>query len=107
MCHVYDHDVSPVVGCQVVPPSSEISTPPTIPPAASDAVPLMTTSLAPATWTFAAGEVIVEVGAVVSVDRVAGARPLTSEAGWMLPMSASRLTIAWRIAGSGVLTGPA
>src|SRR5438045_1059004 len=39
--HVYVQLLSPIVGCQVAPPSREISTPPTVPPPVSLAVPLM------------------------------------------------------------------
>src|SRR5690349_9432694 len=40
--HVYDHDVVPVAGCQVLPPSVDTSTPATTPPL-SVAVPLTVT----------------------------------------------------------------
>src|SRR5260221_6143728 len=46
------------------------------------------------------GEVIVEVGGVVSVDAVAVVSPEIGEAGWA-PMSANRLTVACCMARSG------
>src|SRR6185312_674812 len=65
----------PLAGCQVWPPSADTSTPPTTPPPTSAAVPL-TLMVEPAeTEEPAAGEVIVECGAVASVDFVAGSRP--------------------------------
>ena len=95
-----------VTGCQVLPPSVEISTPATTPPPASFAVPLMVTaepSENEAPWD---GEVIVEVGGVVSVDAVADVSPGISEAGWA-PMSASTFTVACCMAGSGGVRLPA
>src|SRR4051794_28710011 len=48
--HVYAQLVVPLVtGCQVVPPSVEISTPATMPPPVSDAVPVIVTALPSAT----------------------------------------------------------
>ena len=46
------------------------------------------------------GLLIVELGAVVSVERDAGDRPLISDVG-CAPMSANRLTVACCITGSG------
>src|SRR5258707_13479583 len=89
-----------VTGCQVAPPSVETSTPATTPPPASLGVPLMVTaepSERAAPWE---GEVIVEVGGVVSVDAVAVVSPEIGEAGWA-PMSAKRLTLACCRARSG------
>jgi hypothetical protein len=55
----------------------------------------------------AAGLVIVDVGAVVSVDGDAAARPAMSVVAWA-PMSAKRLTVACCMTGSGdaVVGGP-
>src|SRR3954447_17668871 len=77
---VYVQEERPVAGCHVSLLSVEISTPPTTPPT-SDAVPatLMVAPLenvAPL-----AGEVIVEVGATVSVDLLAAIRPACSVTG--------------------------
>ena len=47
----------------------------------------------------AEGEVIVDVGVAVSVDVLATVRPATRVVG-CTPMSASRLTVAWRIEAS-------
>src|SRR5829696_634580 len=65
--HEYDQAVVPVAGCQVAPPSVEISMPPTTPPM-SEAVPLMVTLVPSATVVGAL--VMVDVGLVVSVDLV-------------------------------------
>ena len=84
----------PVAGCHVVPPSVETSTPATTPPT-SLAVPEIVV-LAPS-WRLApfAGEAMLAVGFVVSVDFVAVLRPSagSSANGWT-PMSANRLTVA-------------
>src|SRR5215813_3288821 len=89
-----------VTGCQVVPPLVEISTPATTPPPASVAVPLMVTAEPSGKAAPADGEVIVDVGGVVSADCVAGVRPDISVAGCTLPMSANRFTVACCAAGS-------
>src|SRR4051794_16946738 len=86
-------------GCQLLPPSVEISTPATTPPT-SDAVP-ETVVLAP--FAIAApveGDVIAEDGAVVSVDALAATSPAVRVAG-CAPMSANRFTVACCIRGSG------
>ena len=69
----------------------DTSTPPTAPPPVSDAVPVIVT--VPETVSPLPGEVIVEVGALVSVDAVAAVSPLWMLPGWT-PMSASTLTVA-------------
>ncbi len=61
-----------VAGCQVEPPSVETSTPATTPPPVSVAVPVIVTALPSGSRFRAVGEVIVEVGGVVSVDFVGG-----------------------------------
>src|SRR5262245_59416948 len=72
-----------------------------MPPPASLAVPVIVTVVP--LWMFAppTGEVIVEVGAAASLDADAATSP-----GWSVPgcapMSASRLTVACRMLGSGV-----
>ena len=60
----------------VVPPSVETSTPATVPPPASDAVPLMMTTVPAAIEAPAAGLEIVDVGAVVSAEALAAAERL-------------------------------
>ena len=60
----------PVAGCHVVPPSVETSTPATIPPPVSAAVPLIVTLAPSPTLAPGAGELIVEV----RDDGVGGAR---------------------------------
>src|SRR6185503_2677384 len=88
---LYDQLARPVAGCHVVPPSTETSMAPTAPPT-SAAVPVMTVALcgrlAPA-----AGAVIVDVGAVVSVVAVATDSGACRFAGCTF-MSANRLTVA-------------
>src|SRR3954452_10038871 len=74
---VNDHELVPVAGRQVAPPSVDTSTPPTTPPPVSAAVPEIVTRepsviVAPPT-----GDEIDDVGAVVSTDLVA-----TVTSGW-------------------------
>ena len=88
-----------------MPPSAETSTPATTPPPASVAVPLMVTAEPSEKVAPDDGDVIVDVGGVVSVDCVAGASPDISVAGCTLPMSANRFTVACCMAGS-VSRGP-
>ena len=90
---VYVHVPRPVARCQVVPPSVETSTPPTTPPPVSVAVPDTVTCVPGAIELLAAGEVIVDLGAVASELGVAAVRPVMSVPGWA-PMSANRLTVA-------------
>src|SRR3954469_913776 len=97
--HVNDQFPRPVAAFPVVPPSTEPSTAPTVPPPASVAVPVTVT--VPDTLSPDAGEVIVEVGAVVSVEAVTAVRPLWSVPAWA-PMSARRLAVACCIRPSGV-----
>src|SRR3954471_24340304 len=97
--HVNDQFARPVAVFHVVPPSTETSTAPTVPPPASLAVPVTVT--APDTLSPLAGDVIVEVAAVVSVEAVAAVRPLWSVPAWA-PMSARRLAVACCIRPSGV-----
>jgi hypothetical protein len=91
--NVYDHDSRPVARCQVAPSSVETSTPPTRPPPPSVAAPDTVTGLPTGRFAFAAGAVIVDVGAAVSVDGVAAVSPDWSVAG-CTPMSARRFTVA-------------
>src|SRR5262249_23278358 len=86
---LYDQLVVPVAGCQLVPPSVEISTPATTPPPVSAAVPVTVTRAPSARFAFGAGEVMVEDGAAVSVLAVAGTRPGISANGCAC-MSANR-----------------
>ncbi len=74
-----------VTGCQVVPPSVETSTPATTPPPESVAVPLMVTAEPSRQVRVCAGEVIVEVGAVVSADAVAAVSPGIRVSGCTFP----------------------
>ena len=67
--------------------------PPTTPPPASVAVPLIVIWLPGWTELLLAGAVIVEVGAVASADGVAAVSPACSVSGW-LAMSASTFTVA-------------
>src|SRR5204863_9241022 len=93
---VYVQLVRPVAGCQVSPPSTDTSTPATTPPA-SVAVPV-TVTVEPL-WKLAPpdGNVIVDVGEVVSVEGVASRRPDCSDPGCSC-MSARRLTVAcWTV----------
>src|SRR5581483_10215565 len=94
--------VESVAGCQVVPLSVETSTPATTPPPLSVALPEIVVAVPSGIVAPGAGEAIVEVGAVVSVDLLAGTRPAISELGWA-PISASRLTVACSRFGSGGL----
>src|SRR4051812_26472025 len=97
--HVYDQLVVPLASCQVVPPSVETSTPATDPPPVSVAVPVSVT-FAPSA-TVAGGFVIVDVGAVESVDGDAATRPVCSVVGWAA-RSARTLTVACCMLRSGV-----
>ena len=63
------------------PPSTETSTAPTTPPPESTAVPEMVTVEPGPAALPEAGEVIVDWGGVVSVEGVAGKRPLCNAAG--------------------------
>src|SRR6266566_8853030 len=90
--HVKVQFVVPVAGSQVLPPSVDTSTPATTPPPASPAVPVIVTVVPSEMLAPAAGDVIVDVGAVVSVDAVAAVSPEISVEG-CAPMSANRLTV--------------
>ena len=100
--------VAPLLGAsgapQVRPPLVDTSTPPTIPPW-SAAVPEMVTGVPTTTVCPSVREVMVAVGAVTSVDMVAGTRPGCSEPG-CTPMSANRFTVACCIRGSAVEAPP-
>src|SRR5881275_1113612 len=65
---VYDQALVPVAGCHVSPPSVETSTPATTPPPVSAAVPVTVTDWVGSSCVDGVGDVIVEVGGVVSVD---------------------------------------
>jgi hypothetical protein len=64
--HVKLHDVVPVAALKVAPPSTDTSTRATVPPPASLAVPVILTMAPVITVAPGAGEVIVEVGRVIS-----------------------------------------
>src|SRR5208283_5779146 len=81
-----------MAGCHGAPSSTETSTPATTPPPGSAAVPLIKIDPKAAVEPFA-GETIVELGGVVSVDAAAVVRPLWRVVG-CTPMSAKRLTVA-------------
>src|SRR5262245_39922007 len=98
--HEYVHDVVPVAGCHVAPPSAETSTPATVPPA-SVAVPEIVTLVPSAIAVPCAGLVIVEMGAVVSVDAEVAVNPDISVVA-DAPMSANRFTVACCMTGSAV-----
>ena len=68
--------------------------------------PLMVTADPFERLAFCAGDVIVEVGAVASVDGVAAVSPAINEAGCTLPMSANRFTVACCMAVSVALVVP-
>ena len=91
-----------VAGCHVLPASVETSTPATTPPPLSVALPVIVVLAPSCRFAPAVGEMIVELGAVVSEDGVAATSPLDNVFGWA-PMSASRLTVACCIFGSGAL----
>src|SRR5215470_19852646 len=95
-----------VAGCQVVPPSVETSTPATTPPPASAADPLIVTAAPSDSVAPEDGDVIVEVGAVVSADAVAAVSPDISVAGCTFPMSANRFTVACCMAESVLFDNP-
>ncbi len=92
-----------MAGCQVAPPSADTSTPPTCPPT-SLAVPVTVTCVPSTGWAPPAGEVMMAVGGVVSVDAVAGCSPAIRVAG-CTPMSANRFTVACCMLAS--VAGPA
>src|SRR5690242_2643511 len=73
--HEYVHAVRPLAGRQVTPPSTDTSTPATAPPPKSLAVPEITTAFPARTVAPAAGDVIVDTGALESVDFAAGTNP--------------------------------
>src|SRR6266700_908121 len=91
-CQEYVQFSRPLAGCHVVPPSTETSTPPTTPPPISVAVPEMLTVL-DCIVEPPLGEVIVELGAVASVDAEAATRPVCRVAG-RAPRSANKFTVA-------------
>src|SRR6185437_179209 len=72
---VKDQLPRPVAGCQVCPPSVETSTPATMPPPLSEAVPVIVTGTPAVSAAPLRGAVITEVGGVKSVDGVAQSRP--------------------------------
>ena len=73
--------VVPVAGFHVAPPSVETSTPTTMPPPVSMAVPVIVTGVPAANDAPFAGDVIADVGASASVEAVAATRPDCSVAG--------------------------
>ena len=99
--HENDHVPRPTAGCHVWPPSTETSTPATVPPPASVAVPVIVIAAPACTLAPAAGDVMVDTGGKESVDAVAKVNP-----DWMLagctPISANRLTVACCMLLSGV-----
>src|ERR1700690_1095216 len=89
---LYVQFARPGAGCQVVPPSVETSTAATVPPV-SVAVPVIVVWVPACTVPPETGEVMVELGGVVSVDFEAGTKPDCNVVGWT-PMSANRLMVA-------------
>src|ERR1700682_1347125 len=98
----YIQDSRPLAGCQVAPPSTETSTPPTTPPPASVAVPVIVTGIPADTVPPGSGNVIEDVGATASDEAEAEVRGDCKVAG-CTPISANRLTVACCIDASGVL----
>ena len=94
-----------MAGCHDVPLSVDTSTPPTLPPPASVAVPVTVSGWPTGTVAPAAGVAMVDVGAVVSLLALAADNPDCRVAG-CTPMSAKRFTVAWRTASSEVVAGP-
>ena len=92
--HVYVHVPRPVAGCHVWPLSVDTSTPPTTPPPVSLAVPLIVTWLPGVIEAFGAGAVIVDVGAVESLETRRGRSSRSCSVDGCTPMSANRLTVA-------------
>src|SRR5215831_6430464 len=64
--HIKLHEVVPVAALKVAPPSTDTSTLATVPPPASLAVPVMLTAVPVNISAPALGDVIVEVGAILS-----------------------------------------
>src|SRR5450755_485318 len=93
----------PVATNHVFPPSTETSTPATWPPT-SVAVPEMITVSPCGNDAPLEGAVILETGAVTSVDAVAANNPVCKVAG-CTPMSANRLIVACCISVLGWLNG--
>src|ERR1700680_4766956 len=98
----YIKDACPLAGCQVVAPSTEAPTPPTTPPPASVAVPVIVTGIPADTTPPGSGNVIEDVGATVSEEAEAVVRGDCNVAG-CTPISANRLTVACCIDASGML----
>src|ERR1700704_4665632 len=98
----YIQDSRPLAGCQVVPPSTETSTPPTTPPPASVAVPVMATGMPADPSPPGSGNGREDVGARVWAEADAEVRGDCKVAG-CTPISANRLTVACCIDASGVL----
>ena len=73
-----------------------------MPPPASELVPLIVTLVPALIEAPGAGEVMIDVGAVTSLDGVAGVRPASSVAG-RTSMSANRLTVACFIRASAAV----
>ena len=101
--HVKDHVTVPSillsVAClQVFPASTDISTPATTPPPASTAVPVKLSVAPEGNVAPFAGEVIVAVGAIASVDAVTDTIPGINVAGCTF-ISANRLMVACCISG--------
>src|SRR5438874_10627251 len=103
--HSYVHtpEVWRLAVCHVAPLSTDTSTPATVPPPFSTAVPLIDTRVPLSPDDPAAGDTIVDVGAKMSADIEAvtsgrlGLAPVCNVRG-CAPMSASRFTVACCIA---------
>ena len=89
-----------MAGCQLVPPSRETSTPATLPPT-SAAVPVTVTMAPLVNVAPDVGEVIVDVGAVVSVDLAATVNVASRVTG-CAPWSARMFTVACFMSVDGV-----
>src|SRR5215471_5768192 len=94
----------PVAGAHVVPPSTDTSTPPTLPPLdsppASTAVPLIVTVTPAGVVPPLNGNPIDDVGGLASPEADAATRPARS-APACAPISASRFTVACCMASTG------
>ena len=98
--HSYVQLDVPLARFHVAPPSTDTSTTPTA-PSASVAVPLIVTSVPPGTWPPARGKPIADEAAVTSPDAATATRPGWIDPGWA-PISASRFTVACRMAALGI-----
>src|SRR5580765_1230686 len=98
--HANDQLVVPVAGAHVAPPSTDTSTPRTLPPPTSAALPVIVVVAPAGTEPPSSGKPIDDVGALASPDAAAATSPDWSEPA-CAPISASRFTVACCIASTG------